>query len=757
MRRLYGLGIFSDVRIEAKEVTGGVKLFIIVKELPKLAGLTYSGNKKFSAKELNEKLKLGVGGYISPYLVHEKAEQIRKMYGDKGYFQASITHTLTYNADSTEATLAYQVNERSKVKVENVVLTGNKDVPANELISKMRNRKRGFLKSSDYAEEKYEEDLTKIIDEYHKRGYIDAYLVSDSMTIDTAVSRMTIYLDVYEGPRYYFGESSFKGNSVLKTEVLKKALKHTPGEVFDAEKYDESLMEIYTTYQEIGHLHIRVNDEKSTRADSLLDISYDVTEGLPSHINLVRIVGNTKTKDKVIRRELSTLPGQTFSRSLLIRSVRDAMALNYFSNVEPTPIDLPSGDVDIEYKVTEKQTGQVSAGAGYNSQDKLVGSVGLGIPNLMGNGQSLNFQVEKGNRRNSFSLSFTEPWLFGRPTLLSTDIYTTERRWYEDYTESRAGASVRIGKRLRWPDNYFRVFGAYRVEGNKIDDYSQAFESQYTIKDLYYRDSVANDTIDFGKDPLDSAIIRDTIPGSVLEIGGKRRYASRLSFTITRDSRDLPEFATRGSQFSFTFETTGGILGGYYNYRHHQIEFTKFFPLFWGMALAAKVEWGAVTTPEASDDRILLSDRFTPGGTSYDGIIRGYDDGVLTPDSVVFDQNEYFLRNTSTDSIVNVSDQVRDSNVVRVRGNYMFVTNLELQIPLAKQQLYGLIFFDAGNSWRELNDVKINSLYRGVGFGFRIAVPGIGTIGFDFAYPLDKYRDEEQKWKPHFQIGTTFR
>ncbi len=758
MRRLYGLGIFSDVRIEAQEVTGGVKLFIIVKELPKLAGLTYSGNKKFSVKELNEKLKLGVGGYISPYLVHEKAEQIRKMYGDKGYFQASVSHTLTYNADSTEATLAYQVNERSKVKVENVVLTGNKDVPANELIGKMRNRKRGFLKSSDYAEEKYEEDLTKVIDEYHKRGYIDAYLISDSMTIDTAVSRMTIYLDVYEGPRYYFGESTFKGNSVLKTEVLKKALKHTPGEVFDAEKYDESLMEIYTTYQEIGHLHIRVNDEKSTRADSLLDISYDITEGLPSHINLVRIVGNTKTKDKVIRRELSTLPGQTFSRSLLIRSVRDAMALNYFSNVEPTPIDLPSGDVDIEYKVTEKQTGQVSAGAGYNSQDKLVGSVGLGIPNLMGNGQSLNFQVEKGNRRNSFSLSFTEPWLFGRPTLLSTDIYTTNRRWYEDYTEGRQGASVRLGRRLRWPDNYFRVYGALRAERNRIYDFSETFRSSYSLKDLYYTDdSTRNGQLDFSEDRLDSTIVGDPIPGSILEEDGDWRSAYRMSFTITRDSRNLPEFATSGSQFSYTFETTGGFLGGYYNYRHHQIEFAKFIPLFWGMALAAKVEWGAVTTPEAKDDYILLSDRFTPGGTSYDGVIRGYDDGVLTPDSMIYDQNTYYLKDSATGDVTDVSDQVRDSNLVRVRGNYMFVTNLELQIPLAKQQLYGLIFFDAGNSWRELNDVKVNSLYRGIGFGFRIAVPGIGTIGFDFAYPLDKYRDESQKWKPHFQIGTTFR
>ena len=377
VRRLYGLGIFADVRLEAENVTGGLKVVIVVKELPKLSGLNFAGNKEIKAKELTDKFKLGVGGYISPYLIHQKSEEIRQLYAAKGYFQATVGHSLTYNADSTEASLAYQINERSKVKVDQVVLTGNKDVLANDLIKKMRNRKRGFLKSSDFAEEKYEEDLTKIIDEYHNRGYIDAYLISDSIHIDTAISRMTIYLQVYEGPKYYFGESTFKGNSTLRTEFLNNALKHKPGEVFDAEKYDNSLMEIYTAYQEIGHLHIRVNDERATRADSVLDISYDITEGLPSHINLVKIVGNTKTKDKVIRREITALPGQTFSRSLLIRSVRDVMALNYFSNVEPAPVDLPNGDVDVEFKVTEKQTGQISAGAGYNSQDKLVGTIGL--------------------------------------------------------------------------------------------------------------------------------------------------------------------------------------------------------------------------------------------------------------------------------------------------------------------------------------------------------------------------------------------
>jgi outer membrane protein insertion porin family len=236
-------------------------------------------------------------------------------------------------------------------------------------------------------------------------------------------------------------------------------MKFKPGNVFSSEKYQESLYGVYSAYQEVGHLHVRVLDERVTRSDSTIDVKYTISEGLPSHINLVKITGNGRTKDHVIRREMSVRPGQVFNRTLLIRSIRDIMALNFFGNVEPVPIDLPSGDVDIEFKVEEKQTGQVSAGGGYNSTDKLVGSLGMGIPNFRGNGQNLSFSIEFGSRRSSFSLSFTEPWLFGRPTLLGADLFAINRRWYDEYTESRQGASLRLGRRLRWPDNYFRVVG----------------------------------------------------------------------------------------------------------------------------------------------------------------------------------------------------------------------------------------------------------------------------------------------------------
>ncbi|RKX21249.1 MAG: outer membrane protein assembly factor BamA [Candidatus Zixiibacteriota bacterium] len=761
VQRLYGLGIFSDIKVEAEQQADGVKLYIVLSELPKLIGIEFIGNDKIKDKDLKEKLGIGVGGYISPNIIHDKKNQIKKIYAEKGYFQAQIGSGLVYNDDSTEATLTFNIEEKNKVKVKEVVVTGNKRVSTNSLIKKMRNRKRGFLKSSDFAQEKYAEDLEKVIETYHNKGFIDAYLISDSTSIDSTDNKMIVYLKVYEGPQYYFGNAEFVDNDKIRTEFLKKQLKHKIGDTFNQEEYDESIYEIYSAYQEIGHLHSQVIDERTTRNDSLIDITYRIVEGLPSKINEVKIVGNTKTKDYVIRRELSTLPGSTFNRSLLIRSVRDAMALNYFTNINPVPINLPSGDVDVEFQIEEKQTGQVSAGAGYNSQDKLVGTVGMSIPNFRGNGQNVSFNVEFGSQRESFILSFTEPWFMGRPTLIGSDMYTTNRQWFDEYTEGRHGGSIKIGRRLRWPDNYFRIFGSVRIEKNRyhdFDDYYTLSNSyKYTSRYVYTVPSIEPNVLDTVT--VDSTYARDPYPGTILSYNEEWLTAARLSLTITRDSRNLPEFATTGSLFKLTLENTGGFLGGYWEYKKYSISFAKFFPVYKNIALAAKVQFGRIYA-SVGDDHISLSDRFTPGGTAYDGIVRGYEDGSLTPDSSITLADTIVTFDGSPDSYPLPIDTLLETSnfTTRVRGKYMLITNVELQIPIISQQIYLLGFLDAGDSWLHKNDIKPFNMHRGVGFGIRVVVPMMGTIGFDFAKRLDSSTSGEKGgWKTHFQMGTIFR
>ncbi len=775
--RLYRLGFFDDIVILAEEVTGGLALTIKVSELPKLGVLKFESNKAIKTKNLVEKINLTENNYLSPNLIFEKKNEIIDLYGQKGYFFVKVDHELKFNEDSSRADLTYKIKEGSKVKVEKVVLTGNSSVPAKDIIGKMRNRKRGFLKSSDFDKEKFPEDKDKIIEFLHNKGYIDAYLKSDSMVIDTSRNRMTIYLDIHEGPRYYFGNTDFTGNEIIDGEVLSSALKYDTGKPFSSEDFDESLYEIYFLYQERGYLHIRVIDDKKTR-DSLIDITFDIVEGLPSEVNLVKIVGNTKTKEKVIRREMKIRPGQVFHRSLLIRSIRDVMALNYFGNVTPDILDLPSGDVDVVVEVEEKPTAQISAGAGYSGRDKFVGTFGLGIPNFRGMGQYLAANVDIGSRTNSYKLSFTEPWAFSTPTLVGGDIYYTNRQWFSDYTEGRRGGSIRIGRRLRWPDNYFRLYLRYRLEDDWFYDFSDSYHinSSYLAKNrLDYTiidstailDPITGDTIGYNEEEreikgVQIRSIGEPLPGSLERFNEDWFSSSSFQVSIVRDSRDLPEFSTRGSILSYTYETTGGLLGGYWKYQTHLLSYSKFVPVFWKIALAGKITFGALTAPPG-DTTILAFDRFSPGGTGFTGIVRGYDDGSLTPDSLITIPDTVYWysqppegtgEDPTYDSVTVVP---RSQSYIQVRGKYMLVGNFELQLPIAENQLYALAFFDMGNSWLYKSDIKLSDLYRGVGIGFRLVVPGIGTIGFDFGYALDDRRGQQKGWKPHFQIGTTFR
>ncbi len=773
--RLDGLALFDDIEFLVEEVPSGVKLYISVKERPRLTLLTFEGNNQLSDDDLQKIVKLRPGAYISRFVAFDKRNAILRKYADKGYFLTEVVDSLSYNTDSTEASLTFYITENEKVKVRNVTITGAKQMEVKTLVGAMSNRKKGLLKSSNFNRDKYQDDLDKVIAKYHENGFIDAYLISDSIFVDTPVNRVDIFLETYEGPRYYFGQATFTDNDVYTDKQLSSTLKYKPYDIFDQEKYDESVFEIYSAYQERGYLNIRVLDNKSFE-DSIINIDYQIIEGLPSKVHLVKISGNLKTKDKVIRRELSVRPGQVFHRSLLMRSLRDVMALNFFTNVVPDVQNLPNGDVDIVFKVEEKQTGQLNAGAGFSARDRLVGTFGMGIPNFRGNGQALNFDLQFGGRRNSSQISFTEPWMFGRPTLLGIDIFKLNRQFVNIYTEGRRGGSVRMGKRLRWPDNFFRVSASYRLEGDRFFDFSNNYIFRNTVNTLFQHhqqietmeisngglDTLFGDTIVFlGTDTLTT----DTIPNSLLQFGEKWLAASIISFSITRDSRNLPEFATSGSRFQYTLSKAGGGLGGFWKYTKQTAEFTQFLHIYRGIALAAKLQLAGIA---AGDDRTILeSERLSPGGTSYYGVVRGYDDGSLTPDTTAKPVNNAIVQDTIfLDTLLNnsgVSAIPSAQGVLRVRAKYMIVTNWELSIPLATKSIYFLTFFDAGNSWLNWRDIKpFGDMYPSVGIGFRLAVPGIGTIGFDFGKPLrDRIRADGvpagKSWRTHFQVGTIFR
>jgi outer membrane protein insertion porin family len=697
IRHIYDLGLFSDVSIYGEiNENKNIDLIIHVDELPVVTKIEFDGNRKIKSKDLEEVDSLKPGQMLSPNQVLAAVNRIKAKYQDKGYYKVEVNSELdklTEDSLANAYALKFKIKEGPKIRIREIEFTGNEHFTDSKLRGQMGNKPKGFLRSGNFDPKKREEDKQKIVDFYHDHGFIDAAVLSDTVVVDEKDPRwMTVKIDVYEGPQYYFGQTTFYGNKVYGERALYAQLKYDSGKVYNPKKYEESLGNLYSLYQEEGYIHARIYDNIST-VDSTINVEFEITEGVPARINKIEIVGNTKTKEKVIRREMASRPGQIFRRSVLERSVRNVMLLNYFSKAQPDFKVLPNGDVDLIMEMEEKPTGQFNAGAGYSGQDGLVGTVSLGMPNFRGNGQNVSLSVEFGARRNSVSLGFSEPWFFGTPTSFSANAYNLNRKWYEDFWEGSRGGSIRLGRRLTWPDDYFSIYGGYRIEDVRYYDFADT--------------SIYPDLQALNEDWL---------------------RTSAVSGTIIRDSRNLPMFPTKGGVYRATAEYAGGPLGGHYNFYKGTMQISRFLPVLWKFVLAAKVTVGVVDSPDG-DAGVPFTERFTPGGTDPDGTIRGYEDGRVTP------RNQYGQN---------------------IGGRAMLVYNLELQFPVVEQQIYTLLFADAGNSWLagyQISPFNKNELYKSFGAGFRIVVPGVGVIGFDFGYGINA---ENPGWKPHFQVGTTF-
>lgn len=727
IRQVYSLGLFKDVQIRAVAQANGLEVFIQVLEFPRVERVELNGARQVKREDVFQKLSLASGAVASPAVIQENVEALQELYQSKGYFLAQITSTVKPGSKTDLEVVEFNVREGEKVKIKEVYSEGVSVFSPGKIAKwmKAKPKKEELLaRSSDPLRDRLETNKEKVIEEYKKKGYINAVVIRDSFWVDSQLKNMYVKVWIDEGKQFRFGGVSFSGNKLYSDARLRQALTFQRGDVYSQDKYDRTMGELYGVYQEDGYLYARIADQINT-ADSLVNISYEISEGVPAQIHKINIEGNTKTRDKVIRRELFVKPGQTFRRSLLLRSVRQLMVLNYFSKADPDYNVLENGDVDLIFKVEEKPTGQLQLGGGYSGQDKFVLTLGVGIPNFRGNGQSLSLNADIGGRRKSVSFSFTDPWFRDTPTLLGFDLFNIDRRLGysggggDDFTEQSTGFSLRAGRRLHWPDNYFRLLWNYRLESLRYFDFTPGI----------------------------------VFPGLNDADTHWPRITSSTGISITRDSRDLAQFATRGSAVSYTVEYAGGPLGGFFHYQKHIFEASKFLKTFGPFVLVGKFKTGVIDGSE--DQRIPYSERFSAGGINYDGVVRGYADGSIGPRYPV---DSTAIRDTAGNIV-----SYRYSGGGIQRGRSLLVYNLEYQFPVMKDQIYAFLFADAGNSWLAGYQVHpFSDLKSSAGFGFRVVVPGLGLIGVHFGYSFSAIKDSRgviidgKKWRPHFQIGSTF-
>jgi outer membrane protein insertion porin family len=724
IRKLWSLRIFDDIQVAIDRKMGtGVYLVIRVKEFPRFERAEIRGADEISNDDILKKINLVRGQVFAPQEIYRIHREVLDLYEKEGYLLATVAVTTT-PADSNESRVIVNLDivEGQEVQVEKVSFEGNSAFSESDLYGSMSETTERtwwkFWSSAKFDRKKYEEDKNLIVKAMQKEGYRDAQVISDSIWYSENKELMYIHIRVYEGPQYKIRKITWTGNAVYSDRELNERLGVVPGEVYNLEKFEQNLRgnedqtDVASLYLDNGYLKFNLEPRETRVPPDSVDIDISVFEMNQFRIGEIRLKGNTKTEDRVIRRELYTRPGDFFSRSAVVRSLRQLQQLNYFNpeKLKPDYQLLPDDKtVDLTYEVEEKSSDNVNASVGYSGAFGFTGALGFTINNFSlaqpfsgGAGQVLNFEWQFGeaSRYRTFSMGFTEPWLFNTPTLLGVQLYDSRQIYNGDIQTQ--GISLRIGRRFKWPDDFFR------------GDWSIAAQ-RYRVRD--------------GR-------------GYYLEGDSKQ---VRISQVISRNSSDNPIFPATGSIVSLTTEISGGpFLPG-------DIDFTKwvfsadwFVPLFGSSKLVffLGAQYGVLFPLSGESGRnIPAIEMFSMGGAGigyYNTIpLRGYEDQSVGP------------RPPGTSSIAAYS------------GKAMTKIGAELRLSLSMNPIpiYLLMFSEAGNVFESVNRANFFDLRRSAGIGARLLINPIGMIGFDYGYGFDDVYPPDGKpdgWHFHFVFGKGF-
>ena len=535
IKNLWALRLFNDIQLYISNQTpDGIDLLIKISEYPRLDKINISGIDEFTEEDIKDELDIYKGSTVTPFKITKMKEKVLNKYQEEGYLLAEITIDTSYTKPK-RVNLNIEIKEGAEVQIEKITFHNVEAFENDDLLDEMEETQEDrWWRSADFNAKKYEEDKNLVVQFYKENGFRDAEVLKDS--ISYSENNEDLFLDIwmYEGNKYHFGDISFTGNEIFTDEELDFALDIKRGDLYDQKKYDEGIRDrLQKLYYNQGYLFAGIVPQEIPVENDTLNIIFNISEGSVVKIKEIIIAGNTKTNEKVIRREFKIHPGDKFNSAKLERSVRDLMILNYFSNVVPDVRLIPEDSkfVNLKIDVEEKSTDTANMSAGFSQRDGIIGSLGLTFNNFSlahplsgGDGQRLVFDWQFGRIYRSFSISFTEPWLFDTPTLGGFSLFNTRTGGgFYPFTRRDIGGSVRLGRRFRWPDNYFR--GDWILRGAQT--------------------SITNITSD------DQLVSSD-------------QKTSQLSLTqiISRDSRNNPEFPTFGSSHSLSVELSGGPLGG---------------------------------------------------------------------------------------------------------------------------------------------------------------------------------------------------
>jgi outer membrane protein insertion porin family len=759
VRKLWQQGLFSDIQVTISKIQSDtVFLDIALQERPRISSVKFNGLRNSESQDLVEKINLPVGSQLTSYVMNNAQKIIKDHFIEKGFLNTQVDFVQKDDPDQpNNIILSINVDKKDKVKIGEIIFTGNENYDIKRLRRTLKSTKKknlNFFRSSKYISEKYDEDKEKLYKFYNDNGFKDFTIISDSL-YPISEDRVGLHIKIEEGKQYFLRNVDWVGNSVYRKEDLEKVFNVEKGSIYNQSLINDRLNgsagaedAVNSLYMDYGYLFSRLTPVENKIDGDSIDLEVRIFEGDQAYINNVFITGNTRTNEHIARRELYTLPGDLFSKDKIMRSIRQLGVLGHFDpeKINPTPLPDPiNGTVDLLYKLEEKANDQFEVSGGWGA-GMLVGTVGVRFNNFAmrnffnlkdwrpypsGDGQSLSIRAQSNGRiYQSYNVSFVEPWLGGKnPNTFSVSLFrslmTDGKKKGEEGRQSMVidGATVGLGKRLRWPDDFFSLYGEVSYQKYNLDNYSQ------------YRFLFENGS------------------SNLISLTGKlTRFSTSPNLIYPRE----------GSQFILSLQVTPpysfisgkNMLNAPDEIKYRFIEFHKwtfksdyFFPLTPNkkLVLNTKFAFGYLgyfnkdIGPSPFENFQLGGDGMT--GYSFYGseiiALRGYTNRSLTPNDP--------LRGVPS-------------------GNVYSKITFEIRYPISlnpQATIFGLGFLESGRAWYQLKEYNPFRMPRSAGIGLRANLPMFGLLGIDWGYGFDQVPDPSNypnanKSQFHFIIGQQF-
>ena len=817
IKKLGKLGLFGEIDFYVNEIKGdSIFLELNINELPKLTNVKFTGIKKGKIEELIKDNGLTDGKVVNENLLTTTKNYIENKYKKDGYFNTKVNiNVVNDTTEINRVKLVVAIDKGDKIKISAINFIGNAKFSDKKLLSAMSDTKQRsrnplrILKASKFIKEKYKSDLVKIIDKYKEKGYRDARIISDSVIFNKSKNDLTININIEEGNKYYFGNIKFLGNTVYSDQGLRSILGVNKGDTYNgvllekriADKSKPDGEDITNLYQNSGYLFSNINAVEVKTANDTIDFEIRVTEGPIAYFNKITVVGNDKTNDEVIYRELRTKPGEKYSKDDLVRTIREIGQLGFFDPEAIDPkfknVDSSAGTVDIEYNLVEKGSSQIELQGGYGGGG-FIGTLGLSFNNFsmrnlfkkeaykplpMGDGQKVSLRLQGSTYFQTYSMSFSEPWFGGKkPVQFSTSL-SYSKQFLNNFNTGTVdknksfnilSASIGVAKRLTVPDDSFVLSNSISYQYYDLNNYNTGLFTFGNGSSRNFAYTIGLSRNNKGVNPIFPTY------GSEFSVSGK--------FTPPYSLFNKVDYANLGNEAAYKLTNTGDgyfdvndnwvATGDYvkteeingqnvlvlsnvadadtdqskvdqkkFNWlEYYKIKFKAdwFTKIYGKLVLRSLGEFGFLGSYN-KDRGLVPFERFFVGG---DGLANFALDG----------REVIGLRGYPNQSLT-PTDSKGSQNGATVYNKF----SLELRYPLTLKSaasIYALTFLEGGAAYDSFKNYNPFVLQRSAGFGLRVFMPAFGLLGIDFGYGFDALPIQgltnPNGWETHFIIGQQF-